>query len=93
MSLHRPCPRPRSCPARAHSGARHLPIAALLLLLAAATASGQEAGSRNQNSQEEDEKGLPLEPARSLTFTADRGTWMSLDVSPDGATIVFDHLG
>jgi Tol biopolymer transport system component len=93
MSLHRPCPRPRSCPARAHSVSRHLPIAALLLLLAAATASGQEAGSQSKNGQEEDERGLPLEPARSLTFTADRGTWMSLDVSPDDATIVFDHLG
>jgi Tol biopolymer transport system component len=37
--------------------------------------------------------GLPLQPARSATLTATRGTWMSLDVSPDGATIVFDLLG
>ncbi|MEZ4415771.1 MAG: amidohydrolase family protein [Gemmatimonadota bacterium] len=38
-------------------------------------------------------KDLPLEPGQSLRFTASEGTWMSLDVSPDGHTIVFDLLG
>lgn len=36
---------------------------------------------------------LDPEPARRLQFTAQEGTWMSLDVSPDGRTIVFDLLG
>ncbi|MBO0797182.1 MAG: PD40 domain-containing protein, partial [Blastocatellia bacterium] len=36
---------------------------------------------------------LPLEPARSVEFTTDEGTWMSLDVSPDGQSLVFDLLG
>ncbi|MEO6444621.1 MAG: amidohydrolase family protein [Gemmatimonadaceae bacterium] len=36
---------------------------------------------------------LPLIPTRPLRFTTDEGTWMSLDVSPDGGTIVFDLLG
>ncbi len=36
---------------------------------------------------------LPLEPARSIEFSTDEGSWMSLDVSPDGQTIVFDLLG
>lgn len=28
-----------------------------------------------------------------LKFTTEEGTWMNLDVSPDGKTIVFDMLG
>ncbi|HXF95088.1 MAG TPA: hypothetical protein VNI61_03185, partial [Gemmatimonadales bacterium] len=43
--------------------------------------------------QQQREQPLPLAPARKATFTATRGTWMSLDVSPDGKTIVFDLLG
>ena len=38
-------------------------------------------------------KPLPLEAKRKAEFTATKGTWMSLDVSPDGQTIVFDLLG
>ncbi len=30
---------------------------------------------------------------QDISFTTDEGTWMSLDVSPDGQTIVFDMLG
>ena len=36
---------------------------------------------------------LPLNPTRVITFTTDEGTWMSLDISPDGKTIIFDLLG
>ncbi|WP_207533035.1 amidohydrolase family protein [Desertivirga arenae] len=32
-------------------------------------------------------------PAKSVAFTVDEGTWMNLDVSPDGKEIVFDLLG
>lgn len=39
------------------------------------------------------QKPLPLEAKRKGEFTATKGTWMSLDVSPDGQTIVFDLLG
>jgi len=38
-------------------------------------------------------KELPLEPERNISFTTDRGTWISLDVSPDGSSIVFDLMG
>ena len=36
---------------------------------------------------------LPLEPARTLSLDIDEGTWISVDVSPDGETVVFDLLG
>ena len=36
---------------------------------------------------------LPLDPERVISFTTDEGTWMSLDISPDGRTIAFDLLG
>jgi len=36
---------------------------------------------------------LPMKAARHLRFETDRGTWMSLDVTPDGARILFDMLG
>ena len=36
---------------------------------------------------------LPLKATRTLEFETDEGTWLSLDVSPDGKTIVFELLG
>jgi hypothetical protein len=36
---------------------------------------------------------LPLAASRKAEFTTSQGTWISLDVSPDGQSIVFDLLG
>lgn len=38
-------------------------------------------------------EGLPLEVARRVPLDMTEGSWISLDVSPDGETIVFDYLG
>jgi Tol biopolymer transport system component len=38
-------------------------------------------------------KSLPLKPARKISFSTNEGTWMSVDISPDGKTVVFDLMG
>src|ERR1700683_139285 len=48
---------------------------------------------KQENKDDKEKKGLPLKPARKIEFTTDEGTWLSLDVSPDGKTIVFVMLG
>ena len=35
----------------------------------------------------------PIEPFQEVTIKTDEGTWMNLDVSPDGTQLVFDMLG
>lgn len=40
-----------------------------------------------------DKNELPLETTKKLEFETDEGTWMSLDVMPDGQAIVFELLG
>jgi Tol biopolymer transport system component len=66
-----------------HRAIRPRALAALLLL------SGLPSAAPAQMPK----PGLPLQPDRYATFTTSKGTWMSLDVSPDGQTIVFDLLG
>jgi Tol biopolymer transport system component len=60
---------------------------AAVVLGSVSRADAQPAGPGGPN------PGLPLKTARTHTFTTAKGTWMSLDVSPDGQTIVFDLLG
>ena len=50
----------------------------------------------SQDRQENEPKppeGFTLETADTIEFTTDEVTWMQVDVSPDGRTIVFDLLG
>jgi len=58
----------------------------------AAQDTTKPAAAKSDTAKKE-KKDLPLEPGRNLRFEASRGSWISLDVSPDGKTIVFDYLG
>jgi len=55
--------------------------------------SAQEANEKESDSTKKATKELPLEPERKITFTTTQGTWISLDVHPNGKTIVFDMMG
>ena len=49
-----------------------------------------------QDKEKEEDKwdvSTPTLPFDSVSITTEEGTWMSLDVSPDGSEIVFDLLG
>jgi len=67
-----------------------------LLLMPAAlalTVSSLPGQAPDPKKDETKKEGLPLKPTRKIEFTTEEGTWMSLDVSPDGQRIAFDLLG
>ncbi len=53
--------------------------------------STQVADTVKQEKKEKEK--LPLEAARTYHLNTDEGTWLSLDISPDGRIIAFDMLG
>src|SRR5262249_61827102 len=66
-----------------------LPVIITIPALAQGTAASQEQKKGEQKKNEE----FPRKTTEKIEFVTDEGTWMSLDVSPDGTTIVFDLLG
>ena len=67
----------------------HIKILAGLLLLPALLSAQKDDKKWNVN----DPTALGGVAYRDVEFTTNEGTWMNLDVSPDGQTIVFDLLG
>ncbi len=72
----------------------HLVIAlAAALAVAPALAAQQDTSKAPKPDSSARPEGLPLVPTRNVKFTTNEGTWMSVDVSPNGKTIVFDLVG
>src|SRR5687768_14847833 len=63
------------------------------LLVAAVPAAAQNRTDSAAVTRRDATNTLPLVTSRTARFTTDQGTWLSVDVSPDGSTIVFDLLG
>ena len=61
-----------------------------LLFVTAGAATAQEGSNGDGEPENED---LPLPVDRTVAIDMTEGSWISLDVSPDGETIVFDYLG
>ena len=66
----------------------------LLAFILTASMSAQESKNEKENDSTKKKKiGLPLKVDRKIKLNTDEGTWMSLDISPDGKTLAFDMLG
>lgn len=73
---------------------RWLPCA-LALSLGAVVPVGAQSPAQNDSSARaaSTAKALPLITDRTLRFTTTEATWLSLDLSPDGQTLLFEILG
>jgi Tol biopolymer transport system component/imidazolonepropionase-like amidohydrolase len=65
----------------------------LLTLCVACAASLRGQDRQGQEDTAKPAEGFTLKTAETVSFTTDEVTWMQVDVSPDGATILFDLLG
>ena len=73
-------------------------VAGLVLILAEQASlqekpAGGKSGAAAAKETKKEKKDLPLEADRTIAFTTDEGSWISLDVAPDGKQIVFELLG
>tara|TARA_R110002073_G_scaffold40547_5_gene115234 strand:- start:378559 stop:381942 length:3384 start_codon:yes stop_codon:yes gene_type:complete len=68
-------------------------VVVIALVLSTLSLSAQENTDKEVDSTKKATKELPLEPERKVSFTTKQGTWISVDVHPDGKTIVFDMMG
>lgn len=66
-------------------------ISAAIFVLCGCSSSAKGLDYRGGDPGQGGATGSP--PARTISFETDEGTWMSVDVSPDGETLVFDMLG
>ncbi|MFI5094571.1 MAG: amidohydrolase family protein [Candidatus Acidiferrales bacterium] len=64
-----------------------------LLFMAVPGKVGAQSSQEKGGTQLAKQDGLSLRATRKIEFSTDEGTWLSLDLSPDGKTIVFDLVG
>ena len=71
------------------------PALAILSLIAIASLPAPAAQAQDDTPSPDSlaTESLPLEPTREIRLTTSEGSWISVDISPDGTTLVFDLLG
>ena len=72
---------------------RRTPLAILLTILVPLFPGARGQEPTPEAKQDKWDVTAHLGPVSKLSFETSEGTWMNLDVSPDGRTIVFHHLG
>lgn len=65
----------------------------IFLLAVATLAISFFTAAQEKKSDKKWDVSSPEGPYKTIQFTSNEGTWMNLDLSPDGKTIVFDLLG
>src|SRR5262245_49128042 len=74
----------------------HIALLSSALVITALVAHAADDPKKKDDKKKDDKKWdveAPLGPTHAVEFTTNEGTWMNLDVSPDGKDIVFDLLG
>jgi imidazolonepropionase-like amidohydrolase/Tol biopolymer transport system component len=68
-------------------------ISLIFSVLASFSLSAQKQKNAKSETPKEWNVSNPGAPSQNVSFALDEGTWMNLDLSPDGKQIVFDLLG
>ena len=69
-------------------------VLTLFLLISSITVTSQKNKENSKDSLSKSwDVSTPVLPFKEVTISTDEGTWMSVDISPDGSTLVFDLLG
>ncbi|PRY05710.1 imidazolonepropionase-like amidohydrolase [Pontibacter ummariensis] len=56
-------------------------------------AIAQDGAKAEKDKDKKEKKDLPLEAGRKVKINTTEGSWLALDISPDGSKIIFDMLG
>lgn len=70
-------------------------LSLLMFVFTVAVAQDEKKETKPDSTKKEKDKkpNLPLKVGRRIPIKTNEGSWMSLDISPDGKTIAFDFLG
>ncbi len=59
----------------------------------ASSSAGDISAGSGEKAENSDNKDLPLKLERTVSFETDEGTWLAVDVHPNGDKIIFEMLG